>query len=207
MNRNVKLFLVGLGLFIVLPLALWGIISLLALNHAGKVSVDITVVPSDATVQVDNTSFTNKKSVYLKPGNYTVTVSKDGFESTTQEITVSEDTTAHIIAALYPVSSDATAWYNEHQDDYYELEGIAGTAANETGQEFINKYPITGSLPIQKATYLIGYKKTDDQKNIIITITAYEGYRESALQEIRNLGFDPSNYTIEFNNYENPFNE
>lgn len=207
MNRNVKLFLIGLGLFIVLPLTLWGIISLLSFNHAGEVSVDIAVVPSDATIHIGDTSITNKQSVYLKPGDYSITVSKDGFESTTQKITVSEDTTAHIIAALYPVSSDATAWYNAHQDDYYKLEGIAGTVANEAGQEFINKYPITGSLPIQKATYLIGYKKTDNQKNIIITITAYEGYRESALQEIRNLGFDPSNYTIEFNDYENPFNE
>ena len=215
MNRQIKQLLgIGIGIFVVIPLAVWGVYSLISLRHAGEVQINITVVPSDATVSVGGNTLTGKSSVYLKPGDYTVTISKDGFETDTQDITVlsdddnsSDSSQASIISALNPKSDTAKTWYNDNQDAYYELEKIAGSEASASGEAFIDKFPITGFLPVQKATYSIGYKRTEDQKGIIVTIKAYEGYREAALQKIRDLGFDPSDFTIQFNNYENPFNE
>ena len=41
--------------------------------------------------------------------------------------------------------------------------------------------------------------------SIIIEIDAREGYRQAALYKIRELGYDPTDLTINFRGYENPF--
>jgi len=206
MNKRILVIISFLGLLVVVPLVWWLVSSTMQGN---SVPVSVVVVPSDAAVKVGDTTYKNKTSVRLEPGTYTVTVSKDGFESTTQTIVVQKAYTDSIVAGLLPKSESATQWYKTHQSLYQELEGKAGDLIEEKSKVFNDMYPITKYLPIQKAIYTIGYKQVsnDPTKGIIITINAGEGYREAALQEIRDLGFKPGEYTIEFLEYRNPFNE
>ncbi|MCL2869335.1 hypothetical protein FWF48_00785 [Candidatus Saccharibacteria bacterium] len=69
------------------------------------------------------------------------------------------------------------------------------------------KYPIINSLPFFSGAIEINWAFRDynDINSFYLIITAPIGFRSVAIQQIYGLGFDPANYSIEFNNYTNPF--
>jgi len=202
MNKRIILITISIAVFIALPVVLW-IASILP--REGTVAVTLSVLPYDATVKIDDHDYTNKKTAYLNPGTYTLVVSKEGFETDTREITVQEDLVNEAISLPAPITADARRWVQAHQSDYLEIEQKAGKLALQEGEALAERYPLTKWLPLQKAIYSIGYKRVGD--GIVITTDATEGFREAALQNIRDLGYDPSDYTIEFTKYRSPFNE
>lgn len=204
MNKRALITTFGVIGFLLIPLVIWG---LTTLPQQGKVAVSVEVLPSEATVKINNQDYSGQKTIHLEPGTYTATISHEGFETDTQQLIVKEgDKDLALFSTPQPITSEAERWVRENQNAYLTLEGKAGEAAVQQGAEFIEEYPLTKWLPLQKATYTIGYKQ-DGPDKIIITINAFSGYREAALQEIRDLGFDPSDYTIEFTDYRNPFDE
>lgn len=204
MNKNLTLIGLVIVAIIVLPVVIWGFISF---TERGTAPVAITVVPSDSLVKIDSQEYKGKKSIRLKPGTYDVSVSKQGFATDTQKLIVKENEEANLISLLVPTSDDAQYWVKKNQSAYLEAEKKASLLATKQGEDFTDRHPITKWLPLQKATYLIGYRQVEGSDDIIITISATEGFREAALQEIRDRNFDPSDYVIEFNDYRNPFNE
>lgn len=73
------------------------------------------------------------------------------------------------------------------------------------------KFPITTKLPLtvseysnnytKYVNYYIGYTISDDHDEIVIDIKDYIGNgREDALQKIRDLGYDPDDYEIDYKN-------
>jgi len=204
MNKKKTLIIAALLVFIAIPVIIWVINSTL---QKGTVSVETLIVPSNATVKINDETYSNKRSINLKPGNYTVVTSRDGFETNTQDILVADGQTNAIIASLLPVSEEAKRWQENNMKAYLELEGRAGSIAAQQGQEFIDTYPITKSLPLQKPTYTIGYRQVTEEgkQGIVITINAVEGFRESALQELRDRDVNLGDYTIEFTDYRSPF--
>lgn len=176
-------------------------------TRAGKIAVTIASAPADAAITIDNVR-TSPGTVYLTPNQkHTVKAEKDGFETFTQEQYISSD--RHTITInLVAVSEEAKKWAQDNQDDYMQVEREAGEAAGDEGAAFTNKNPITEALPYEDLIYGIGYRidQSDPSGNtIILTIDAREGSRNAAVQQIRNLGYDPTQYKIEFNDYENPF--
>jgi hypothetical protein len=146
-------------------------------------------------------------TIYLKPGYYTINGSKEGFETRTGTTEISEDNHT-ITTALTPESEEAKKWAAEHQDEYLELEGVSGEAAAEKGNAFRKKNPIVEELPHNSLLYSIGYRLDPADKSgnsIILEIDASKGYRQSAVYQIYQWGFDPTDYKINFKNYENPF--
>lgn len=206
MNKQLALVISVLAALLIIPFVIWGII---AFSQRGTVAVSVYVAPHDASIAVGDQHFSGSSSIRVKPGSYTVTISKDGFQTNTQKIIVRDNKPNSIVSTLTPVSAAAQQWYKDNQDEVLTVEGKAGELAAQQGQDFIDNYPITKWLPLDNATFTIGYKQVSDDpsKGIIITISALEGYREAALQQIRDKGFDPSDYTIEFTSYRNPFNE
>lgn len=65
--------------------------------------------------------------------------------------------------------------------------------------------PILNVLPYDDGTYAIGTLIGVDP--IVVSIDAGVGYRNAAIRQIYDLGFNPANYTIQFENYTNPFKE
>jgi hypothetical protein len=73
---------------------------------------------------------------------------------------------------------------------------------------FADENPIINDLPYENLIYSIGYRidPSDPSHNsIILTIDAPEGTRNAAVQQIRDMGYDPTEYKIEFKDYKNPF--
>jgi len=49
------------------------------------------------------------------------------------------------------------------------------------------------------------YSIDEPTKDNHINVTAYPGYRNTAVMYLQKHGLDPTDYRINFNNYENPF--
>lgn len=207
MNKRVFYVLLLLAVFIITPVILWAVISY---TNKDTVEVSVLVVPKDSKVKIGDKEYSNKERVKLKPGDYPVTISKDGFETVKDEFSLDKnDVQPAIIASLSPVSEDAIKWSRKNNSEYLRFEGKVGAISEKKGEEFGRMYPITRWLPLDKAVFVIGYKQVSDnaKDGIVVTIRASEGYREAALQEIRDRGDEPGDYNIEFIDYRNPFNE
>ena len=175
-------------------------------SHAGKIPVTVAVVPSDAHTTVNGQSVSSG-TVYLAPGKYSIKSSKDGFAdySSDQQIEANQAT---IVVSLTAQSDEAKKWADDHQSDYLANESLAGQAADTFSSDFRDKNPIVNVLPYDNYIFTIGYEndQSDPTNNsVIITVDAPEGYRNAAIEQIRSLGYDPTNLNIKFRNYTDPF--
>lgn len=65
--------------------------------------------------------------------------------------------------------------------------------------------PITKRLPFNDPYYIIGYKTVGTSNDIVVTIhTSSPRYRYYALKQLYTLGFDPTDYVIEYSDFKNP---
>jgi hypothetical protein len=173
------------------------------MDRAGKIGVSVTLFPSDIQATLDGRELHNS-TMYFEPGTYTLKASKSGFESISRTFIVNE-TQKTLVVAPTAVSPEAKEWAKKNADKIQEQQQIH---AAEIGKDFNRRNPIAIHLPYKTFFYSVGYRmdKSDPSGNsIIIEIDAREGYRQSALYRIRQLGYDPTDFTINFRNYENPF--
>lgn len=203
-STRIKLIIAG----VILALVVTATIYTLYMNteRAGKVAVQIDFVPTDSNVTINGERL-SRGTAYLAPGEYHVRGDKDGFSSFEQTFLVNE-ARAIIALSLQPISDEAKEWAERHEKDYGRIDSHGAQLARLSGKFFHEQNPIARHLPYRSLIYSIGYKAdpTDPiNRGIIIVIDAPEPYRQAALNKIRNLGFDPTDFTIEFLNYENPF--
>ena len=176
-------------------------------DRVNKTAVRVQFFPIDARVTLDNRSVKNG-TIYLEPGVYQVEASREGFDSYSDTFRVETPKPA-LALMLNPVTIEAKEMLNKTQkNDYERARKLSYEIKEEYGRNFIEKNPITKKLPYKNFTYSIGYirDQSDPSGNsILITIYAIEGYKQSALYRIRELGYDPTDFNIIFNDYENPF--
>jgi hypothetical protein len=177
-------------------------------SHKGKVPVSIYLLPTNAKITVDGQPATSG-TLYLDPGEHTAVVTSDGYASQTNKQTLTEgQTQAAFDIALDPQSDAAKAWVKSHTDLYAKREGRAGNRAETDGQNFFKHNPIAQKLPVQNFIYSVGYSLDPSDasgQTIIIQIDAPIGYRNAAVNKIRELGYDPASFNINFEGFTNPF--
>jgi hypothetical protein len=196
-----------IGIF---TIGLFAYISFNTIMYAGKVRVEISTAPSDAIVMI-NGKTTSAKVHYLEPKKYTFSASKDGFETHTETIYLTEDQTeADVALSLIALTDDAKSEADKNMEQYLRNEGIAGKQKSADGLRFREKNPIVEKLPYKTLLYTIGYRsdKTDPSgMSIIIEVDTTEGRRADVVAQIERWGYDPTKLNIQFRNYENPFDE
>lgn len=177
-------------------------------ERSGKTPVNIGVFPSDTLVTVDGTPVSDGIH-YLSPGTYEIKATREGFDSHSRTLVV--DDNSQVVAIILSANTDeALQWAKkrENESEYNRVFGLGQAAAQEDGSRFHKLNPIAKHLPYKTFFYSIGYRmdRSDPSGNsIIIEIDASEGYRQSAIYRIRQLGFDPTDFIINFRDYENPF--
>lgn len=185
----------------------------ITIDRHGKASVEIYVVPHDASVEINDNSYRHGQTVYLEPDEWTATASRAGFVSAEQTLIIQDpsDDNLLFIFGLEAESEEAVEWASENQDAYFAFEGRMGEAIRIQSEQMRERNPLIGYLPIQKPLYRIGYKADPEEASeVIITIHASNGYWEAALDELRGLSINLSDYKIEYvdrvyNEYRNPF--
>jgi hypothetical protein len=177
-----------------------------SVTRSGKIAVTITAVPGDAVITANDTRIL-PGTAYLKPGDYTFKASKTGFESYSSTKHIDQNNTT-VSISLAPISDDAKKWAAANEQAYFDLEGEAGTQAERDGDALREKNPIIDVLPTSTLIYTIGYRNDNSDpsgNSIILTIDAAPGYRNGAVQAIKDMGYDPTQFKIEFKGYTNPF--
>lgn len=198
-----KIVAVVLALLMLIVVAYFGIT---ATSRAAKTPLNLSIFPADATVTIDGDAVQDGTH-YLEPGTYLIEAKKEGFNNYSKTLTLegSERTVAII---LTPNSEEALEYGRENEEEYRKVQAQGEIAAMEMGRIFNEKNPIAKHLPYKTFFYSVGYRmdQSDPSGNsIIIEIDAPEGYRQAAIYRIRQLGYDPTDFTINFRNYENPF--
>lgn len=178
-------------------------------SRSGKIAVEFDFMPDDAEVLIDNSVAKNRAVKYLEPGEYSVTASREGFADYDDVYFVNENNNV-ILISLAPQSETAFDYIAENEELYLEFEDRGGEIAVQEGIRFSEVNPITRDLPYSTFFFTIGYRldqSDPNQDSIIIEIDAEEGYKNTALQHLRNLGYNPTEYNINFRNHRNPFDE
>jgi hypothetical protein len=196
-----------LGGVVIVLLTIYGIYT--AISRAGKEPVAVHSIPADATVTVNGQPI-SPGTAYLPPGKYTIEASRGGFTSYKDEIVVGQPNKNDIDIALVGVSDSAKEWQEKNQKLYLEREGRGGKRAAAKGEAFREANPITAQLPYKNLIYSVGYHldpEDSSNRSIILDVTAGRGYWSGALQKIRELGYDPSDFSINFTNHQDPFTQ
>lgn len=173
------------------------------LGKAGSTSVTITVVGNNPTLTVNGKKMSPGK-MYLKQGDYDVVADASGFQSARKTITVGkESVTAAFL--LTPVTEAAKTWAAQHNREYLEAEKAAGAQTQKEGEAFTDANPITRYLPQKTSYYSLNYR-VDDKQQVIIQVGATTPLgRQVAIEKIRSIGFDPTDFKVEFTDVQNPF--
>lgn len=196
-----KLFITLAGITILL-LIFMGVLQLT--QRRGKVRINVYKMPSFATVSVNGQS--SSDTLYVSPGKLTLTVSADGFESVEKELEVSGGSN-HVIEefiSLTPQSDDALEWVNSNAAAYQSFEQKAQQSYQTESEEMASRYPIIQDLPYRGDLYNIEYSLDNDEFRIQIEADG-PLERQVAIERIKSMGYEPSDYYVEFLHFDNPF--
>lgn len=195
--------IITVGLFAVL--ITWSAITLI--ERVGKLPLKISVVPSDALITIDGNRYHNG-TIWIKAGKYDMSVEKSGFTTQKKSITVTDQKDKNITAvSLVAQTDDAKKWVEQHKDEYSKNEQYGAIEADQAGKYFSAKNPITDKLPFKDPYFTISYQARDDLSIKLIIDTPSPRYRFYAVEKIRELGYDPTDFEIEFTDFHNPLGE
>jgi hypothetical protein len=202
MNKQVigiLLFLSSVGVL------LYGII--VYTTRANTTPVSLLISPDKAEIAFDNQKVTGSQVVHMKPGVYDFKASRNGFEDKTIRVEVKQGSPLKLVFALRPLTNEATK-EAQSSSKISEIDKTTTDRLASEQQELEKANPVIKKLPIKNLIYSIGYKMDPSRTNsVIVEIDAPEGYRNAAINKIKEQGFDPATINITFRNYANTFTE
>ena len=176
-------------------------------NRHDTTPVYLLTSPDKAEITTGNQKFIGSQVAYLKPGTYNFKASRSGFKDENINIEVKKGNPLRIIFTLTPTTEEAIKELQSSSKTSEIDRATTDRLANEQ-KKLEDANPIIKKLPIKNLIYSIGYKADPNRKNgVIIEIDTIEGYRNAALNKIKEQGFDPSKLNITFRNYANTFTE
>ncbi len=203
-QNNKRIVTMGIWVFFVF-IIIWAVWTYI--DRSGKLPLTISTVPSDAKVLIDNRTL-GKGTHWLVAGQYEAKVEKEGFAAQEATITITSKKTQNVLAiSLVPQSDTAKKWASEHQDEYKKNEQYGAIEAREAGKYFTDQNPITTKLPFTDPYFTIGYRADKDESILLTVTTPSPRYRFYAVEKIRQLGYEPTDFVIEFKDFRNPLEQ
>lgn len=151
LTQHFRVVMIGVGVVILLCiLALIGLgVSKIKPAHT---MLEIAVAPHDATILINGQEYRN--GIYeIEPGNYTVEISKDGFESKSFSVEAPEKQTGKISTFLVN-KKEGMEYYERSQADLNILGTMTDTETVEFMKDYNRRISIAEYLPID-ASYSI----------------------------------------------------
>lgn len=200
-QHNKKTLAICLAVFILL-LTGWGVGTYI--SRLGKVGVTISAVPRDASVTI-NGKVASSGTHWLIPGNYTVTASKEGFKQRTKTVIATKDKKQNAVAlSLAPQSEKAQKWAEANERAYKANEAYGAIEARANGEYFRVQHPIASVLPYTDPYFTLAYEAQPDNSIVLTVATTSPRYRYLAIEKLRELGYNPSDFRVMFTDFKNP---
>lgn len=168
--------------------------------------ITVFAAPLSANISINGNQYRNMSNINVKPGEYSLSISKDNyFEPYNETFFINDGETKEIYIELTQIGD--MDWYKNHPEDATIIETIESKKLNLESDKMLSQYPLIASLPITVEYYktdstyvyfIISYDLTKGQKPII-TIKDYSGNNfNEALNRIRLEGHNPDDYEIEY---------
>ena len=189
-------------------LAVIVVIGVIIHNSMKTATIDIDVAPSGATIELNGHDYDNFDSYDILPGNYHVKISMDGMQTKEFDLNLQSDGFAKI--KTYLLDSDGGfGYYMTHPDEEAILAEIADDDASRAFVEKYNKiYSIGDLFPMEFSDssngeiisiYIDWSENECNGEKLCLMINDYTGENhELALQMIRDAGYNPDDYEIDF---------
>lgn len=177
----------------------------LAEQRRGKLAVPVDVVPNDANVVLSTgQQLPSRGTAYISPGNYNVTVSKQGFASQTRPLRVTQDAVPYIYIGLVGTTQEAKNWVDTHPEEYQRLQSLTVVKNQAYNTLFKSNNTIVNILPIKDPYYSVDYRNYNDESIELVIWGTSPATRQAALDQIRAKGYDPTDYRISYDGFDNP---
>ena len=163
----------------------------LGIDRMGKLPFQLTVTPAESALELNGVKVKNG-TLYLKPGDYQVTASYNGFYTKNESVPL-RDKAINLTISLPPQSDEAKKWASENKKLY-----------GEEYNEFAEIDPMLTKLPYNNLLYSLKNTNPNKQLPIVVDVISVKGYRNAPIEYIKRIKIDPSLYEYKFN-YENPF--
>jgi len=175
------------------------------INSFRTASIDVLVAPESARVIINGKEYSNG-TYKIEPGNFTVTITKDGFNGYQESFSLSAGQTKDL--AVYLTQTDGGYdWYLNHPSDDLIMTRIGDKQASDKSAEMLAKYPILSVLPHRdddgSYDYTINPKFSGDTlKSLVIELNSCSDYskpiyKAEALKWLSDQGYNPNDYAIE----------
>lgn len=193
--------------FLVISLTIGTIVAIVlfvtALSLKDTTEIEIRVAPISATILIDGKSYQNG-TFRIPSGTHNIKIEKPGF--TTKEFVFDTNTSDKLYTYLVETDGGYN-WYLSHKEDSLLLTSIGDYESNINSENYTKKYPVVQILPIIYANYDKEYNYTeyridggsfsDCKTDFCLKITDTTGGNySSALQKIKDGGFNPDDYQI-----------
>ena len=137
----------------------------------------------------------------LKPGTYTIKITRNDFEGFSKKITVKEGETSYVGAVLKANTKTSFGWYNNplHNEDMILAEKISSRLIDEASKDVTTRHPLDAILPYDapRYAYKIWVSDYDSDNNPVVTISKTTNQSEAdARQWLNSRGFNPTNTKI-----------
>ena len=167
-----------------------------------KAYIKFAVAPEQVIVTSTNLNKTvkNGDGLTLAPGSYKITISHDGFISSSVDINIKNHETQEILMALTP-QTDASKQLLLSDAAQAVMQRYYGKVRDETTKKLLINYPIIDILPIQARLYTISACPSqkypnDTTKIALCVIESQSGLDPYVLKDILSRGYNPSDYEI-----------
>lgn len=172
----------------------------LKVNNA---TLKVVVAPADAKVVVGGKRYKNGEH-RIKPGEYDVSVAREGFEDYSEKLTIEENGYGEVYLCMN--NTDGTDWYSDNEkyaklcDQIHEHQ-----YDKETAEKFSDKiFSVTPFHSYDKG-FNIDAQLDEETGKITITIEPLscrydraKGLEKNALEWLEKAGINLENYTIEY---------
>ena len=184
-----------------LLLAAIGVLAFLTISREKNVSyIDLVVVPSGSSVKLDGKGV-KSGLLAVAPGNHKIIVSRPGFSTQTENISLELKEQRFVGIGLLPNSPETRSWYRDHPDEQLILESISSRSFDQFSEDIVKKVPLVAELPFIDQLYRIDYGASRQQPSNPSAVAIYVKYysqsgKQQAIDWIKFKGYDPANLEI-----------
>lgn len=187
-------------LAVAIPLAVLG--GYFAWRETTMSKLVIEIAPSDASLFIGTKEIKSPGTVYVKPGKYTLYFTRKDFSSFQRDYQLDKGKSTQFYVALSPVNDAGKKYLKDNPGINAQLERVGGKQDNANTDSLTTKYPLITKLPGVGRDFTIDFNQSSEQiKKTELTIRIRhvgESGKQQALQWIRDKGFNPADYQIEY---------
>lgn len=165
--------------------------------YSAKITLTFAPKSSSARIGTLSAHFGNND---VKPGTYDVVISKQGFETYKETVTVKKGDAIVVEAALESNDPSTANWYNDHPEDYTIAQGIGDRRADNSARRMKAEFPIVDILPIVGlySAYRVDYGPSPTKKDGYALFITYQTAKDKqrAIDAVAEKGYDVDEYEV-----------